>query len=74
MHYILKLDAQQLNIIGDALAERPYRVVASVIADMQKQVQAQEQGAQRAEVQTNGATPPIEANKALEEAFPPIGE
>lgn len=36
--YTLKLTADQIQLIGNALAERPYKEVAQTLADIQKQI------------------------------------
>ena len=40
--YILTLTDQQLQIIGAALSELPYRVAAPVVAEINRQIAAQQ--------------------------------
>lgn len=40
----LELTEQQVAVIGEALSAAPYRVVAPVIAELQKQIDAQGKG------------------------------
>ena len=39
---IADLSAQEIQIIGNALAERPYKEVAVILGKLQKQIQDQE--------------------------------
>ena len=42
MNFILKVTESQLDIIGNALGQRPYAEVAQLIAELQKQTMDQQ--------------------------------
>jgi len=46
---MIKLELSELHvqIIGDALVERPYKIVASVLAEIAKQIDAHNQAQQQ---------------------------
>lgn len=50
-----ELSEQHVNVIGAALGKAPYEIAAPVIAELQKQVNAQQQPAGPVEV-TGGAS------------------
>jgi hypothetical protein len=41
-----ELSLEMLNVIGEALGNGPHKVVAPVIAELQKQINAQQQSAE----------------------------
>lgn len=41
-HYTLTLSADQMRVLAAALQDRPYRDVAALIAELQRQVSAQQ--------------------------------
>lgn len=43
MEYIIKVKAEQINILSAGLGKLPFEIVAPLISDIQKQITEQEQ-------------------------------